>query len=87
MAGQGPLFCECCNKKETAVQVDAVPTVTAAVTDPAAQVERLSAQISRLWLACSYCLCFTPSRKGKKFNMIKLELNYELEENTFYDSI
>lgn len=59
---------------EKTVQVDAVPTATAAVTDPAAQVERLSAQISRLWLACSYCLCSTPSIKGKKFNMIKLEV-------------
>ena len=85
--GKAPYFVSVATKKETAVQVDAVPTVTAAVTDPAAQVERLSAQISRLWLACSYCLCFTPSRKGKKFNMIKLELNYELEENTFYDSV
>lgn len=46
--GKTPYFVSVAIKKKTAVQVDAVPTVTAAVTDPAAQVERLSAQISRL---------------------------------------
>ena len=45
----------------------------------AAQVERLSGQISRLWLACSYCFWLTPSRKGK-FYRKKIKLNHELKK-------
>ena len=60
---------------KNAVQVDAVSTARAAVTDPAAQVERLSTQISRLWLACSYCLCWTTRIQS---DMIKLEVERQI---------